>query len=98
MAEERGIPGEIATVVVAHAGWLLERGHADRASALIGRAAPWADQDFDLAALQARLLRSPAIGSASGRERVWPYVSITVVAGSLKKKKKSDRDKGKINN
>src|SRR3546814_13564410 len=54
----RGIPGEIATVVVAHAGWLLERGHADRASALIGRAAPWADQDFDLAALQARLLRS----------------------------------------
>ncbi|MFC3714606.1 winged helix-turn-helix domain-containing protein [Luteimonas soli] len=58
LAEERGIPEEIAEVVVAHAGWLLERGQADRASALIGRASPWADQDFDLAALQARLLRS----------------------------------------
>ncbi|MDN5781189.1 MAG: tetratricopeptide repeat protein [Luteimonas sp.] len=58
MAEQRGIPAEIATVVVAHASWLLERGRVDEASALIGRAAPWAGQDFDLAALQARLLNS----------------------------------------
>ena len=58
LAEERGIPAEIATVVVAHAGWLLERGRNDEASALIGRAAPWATQDFDLAVLQARLLRA----------------------------------------
>ena len=58
LAEQRGIPAEIATVVVAHAGWLLERGRSDEASALVGRAAPWAGQDFDLAALQARLLHS----------------------------------------
>jgi hypothetical protein len=85
LAEGRGIPEEIAEVVVAHAGWLLERGQADRASALIGRAAPWADQDFDLAALQARLLHSldqgPQAEAAQTRARelagerelpVWP--------------------------
>src|SRR5690606_37739657 len=66
LAEERGIPGEIAEVVVAHAGWLLERGDVDRASALVGRAAPWADQDFDLAALQARLLRKLDQGPQAG--------------------------------
>ncbi|WP_417471834.1 winged helix-turn-helix domain-containing protein [Luteimonas mephitis] len=58
LAEQRGIPAEVATVVVAHAGWLLERGRSDEASALVGRAAPWAGEDFALAALQARLLRS----------------------------------------
>ena len=58
LAEERGIPAEISAVVVAHAGWLLERGRNDAASALIGRAAPWATQDFDLAVLQARLLQA----------------------------------------
>src|SRR5690606_32297952 len=58
LAEQRGIPAEIAEVVVDHAGWLLERGQPDAASALVGRAAPWAGQDFALAALQARLLRS----------------------------------------
>ena len=85
LAEGRGIPAEIAEVVVAHAGWLLERGQADRASGLIGRAAPWADQDFDLAALQARLLHSldqgPQAEAAQTRARelagerelpVWP--------------------------
>ena len=73
LAEERGIPAEIAEVVVAHAGWLLERGQPDRASALVGRAAPWADQDFDLAALQARLLhglgQGPQAEAAQARAR-----------------------------
>lgn len=57
LAEQRGIPAEIAEVTAGHAGWLLERGRLDEASALVGRAAPWAGQDFGLAALQARLLR-----------------------------------------
>ncbi|GAA3924873.1 winged helix-turn-helix domain-containing protein [Luteimonas lutimaris] len=65
LAEQRGIPAEIAEVVVDHAGWLLERGQADEASALVGRAAPWAGQDFALAALQARLLRSLEQGPQS---------------------------------
>ncbi len=58
LAEERGIPAEIAAAVVAHADWLLDRGRAAEASALVGRVAPWAGQDFDLAVLQARLLRA----------------------------------------
>ncbi|HVI57958.1 MAG TPA: winged helix-turn-helix domain-containing protein [Luteimonas sp.] len=58
LAEERGIPAEIAAAVAAHAGWLLDRGRTAEASALVGRIAPWAGQDFDLAALQARLLRA----------------------------------------
>jgi DNA-binding winged helix-turn-helix (wHTH) protein/tetratricopeptide (TPR) repeat protein len=71
LAEERGIPAEIAAVVVAHAGWLLERGRNDEASALVGRAAPWAGQDFDLAILQARLLQALGQGeqAQAARER-----------------------------
>jgi len=65
LAEQRGIPSEIAEVVVDHAGWLLERGLRDEASALIGRAAPWAGQDFALAALQARLLHAMGQDSPS---------------------------------
>lgn len=73
LAEQRGIPAEIAAVVVAHGGWLLERGRSDEASALVGRAAPWAGQDFDLAALQAHLLRhldqGPQSQAAEARAR-----------------------------
>ena len=65
LAEQRGIPAEIAEVVVDHAGWLLERGRVDAASALVGRAAPWAGQDFALAALQARLLQALDQGEQS---------------------------------
>src|SRR3546814_14318276 len=35
-----------------------------------------------------RVLDTYEIGRATCRERVWPYVEISVVAGSLKKKKK----------
>ncbi len=63
LAEQGGIPSDIAEVVVDHAGWLLERGRSDEASALVGRVAPWATQDFGLAALQARLLHSLGDGA-----------------------------------
>src|SRR3546814_11851188 len=38
--------------------------------------------------------RRVQIGRASGRERVCQYVSISVVAGSLKKKKKKKKEEG----
>jgi len=58
LAEQRGVPEEIAAVVRAYAGWLLERGRDADAGTLIGRVAPWAEHDFDLAVLQVRLLRA----------------------------------------
>jgi len=61
LAEQRGIPAEISAVIVAHASWLLDRGRNDEASPLIGRAATWAGDDFDLAVLQVRL--SKALGA-----------------------------------
>lgn len=57
LAEQRGIAAEIAQVVDAHADWLLERNRLDEAGALVGRVAPWAERDFDLALLQARLFQ-----------------------------------------
>src|SRR5690606_35029222 len=52
LAERRGIATEIAEVVRAHATWLIDRGRFDEAVALVGRVAPWAERDFDLALLQ----------------------------------------------
>jgi DNA-binding winged helix-turn-helix (wHTH) protein/tetratricopeptide (TPR) repeat protein len=77
LAEQRGVPAEISAVVVAHASWLLDRGRNDEASALIGRAAPWAGDDFDLAVLQVRLLR------ALGQRAQWQdaYERASALAG-----------------
>lgn len=57
MAERGGTPADIAEAVSAQAGWLLEQARYDEASALIGRVAPWATRDFELAMLQLRLYR-----------------------------------------
>ncbi|WP_242107586.1 winged helix-turn-helix domain-containing protein [Luteimonas aquatica] len=57
LAEQRGIPQEIAAVVEPYALWLLRRDRRDEAAALIGRVAPWAEYDFDMALLQLRLAR-----------------------------------------
>src|SRR3546814_12909243 len=43
---------------------------------------------FDASKRVDHKIQRPEIGRASGRERVWQYVSISVVAGPLKKKKK----------
>ncbi len=58
LAEREGVPEETAIAIDAYASWLLERGRAAEAGALIGRVAPWADHDFDMAVLQVRLLRA----------------------------------------
>ena len=53
--EASGVPGMIANAVAARARWLLSQGRLDEATALVGRVAPWADRDFELALLQVAL-------------------------------------------
>jgi hypothetical protein len=55
IAEASGVPGMIANAVAARARWLLSQGRTDEATALVGRVAPWADRDFELALLQVAL-------------------------------------------
>lgn len=57
LAERGGVPAEIAEAVSAQASWLLDRQRVDEAGSLIGRVAPWAAHDFDLALLQVRWYR-----------------------------------------
>lgn len=57
LAERSGVPAEIAEAVSAQASWLLDQRRIDEAGSLIGRVAPWAAQDFDLALLQVRLFQ-----------------------------------------
>lgn len=57
LAERGGTPADIAEAVSAQASWLMQRGRHEEAGALIGRVAPWAIRDFELALLQVRLFR-----------------------------------------
>lgn len=57
LAERGGVPAEIAEAVSLQASWLLDQRRNDDAASLIGRVAPWAAQDFDLALLQLRLFQ-----------------------------------------
>jgi DNA-binding winged helix-turn-helix (wHTH) protein/tetratricopeptide (TPR) repeat protein len=62
LTENGGVPGPIANAVRAHARWLMQTGELDQATALVGRVAPWAEQDFEVALLQVELysrLRQP---------------------------------------
>ena len=54
-AQQRSIPMEVAEAVGAYARWRLAQGHTAEAGGLVGRAAPWAERDFDLALLQVEL-------------------------------------------
>ncbi|VXC04483.1 conserved hypothetical protein [Luteimonas sp. 9C] len=57
-AEQDGVPEEVAQAVYAGTTWLLAHDDRAEATALVGRIAPWARQDFDLALLQTRLLHA----------------------------------------
>jgi hypothetical protein len=54
-ADASRLPADLLLVAQAYGGALLEAGDTARASALIGRVAPWAARDFDAALLQVRL-------------------------------------------
>ena len=56
--ESEGVPEDVLETIADYAPWLIERGRLGEASALVGRVAPWAEQDFDAAVLQWRLYRA----------------------------------------
>jgi Flp pilus assembly protein TadD len=57
------VPADLAVVAVSYGNTLIASGDFERASAVIGRVARWADRDFDCALLQARLYH--ALGQRS---------------------------------
>jgi DNA-binding winged helix-turn-helix (wHTH) protein/tetratricopeptide (TPR) repeat protein len=65
LAERRGIPTEQVAAAVAYGGWLLDRERVAEAAGVLGRVAPWADADYELALMQVRLAR------ARGQRDVW---------------------------
>lgn len=64
-AETRDVPAMTVLAADAYARWLLTRGRADDARATAGRITPWAERDFDSAALQV------AIFHAAGQADAW---------------------------
>jgi DNA-binding winged helix-turn-helix (wHTH) protein/tetratricopeptide (TPR) repeat protein len=73
-AERWGVPRDIVVVAASYGNSLLADEQPDRASAVIGRVARWAEQDFDCAMLQARLYaalgQSEAAHAAEARARL----------------------------
>lgn len=54
IAVRAGVPVDIAEVAVSYAAHLIDSGDLERAGAVVGQAARWADEDFACAVLQAR--------------------------------------------
>lgn len=54
-AERWAVPADLAAVAISYGSSLIADSELERASAVIGRVARWADRDFDCALLQARL-------------------------------------------
>jgi DNA-binding winged helix-turn-helix (wHTH) protein/tetratricopeptide (TPR) repeat protein len=62
-AERWAVPADLAAVAISYAGSLIADSELERASAVTGRVARWAERDFDCALLQARLYH--ALGQAA---------------------------------
>ncbi|HEY0178014.1 MAG TPA: hypothetical protein VGC30_00085, partial [Dokdonella sp.] len=58
VAERWSVPRDLATVAASYGNSLIADDELDRAGAVVGRVARWAEQDFDCALLQARLYRA----------------------------------------
>lgn len=67
--EANGVPEDVMEAVGDYAPWLIARGRLAEASALVGRVAPWAPQDFDAALLQWRLYSALGQTSLAGQAR-----------------------------
>ncbi|MFC4820513.1 winged helix-turn-helix domain-containing protein [Dokdonella ginsengisoli] len=65
LAEQQAVPGDIAEVVISYGSSLITDGEVQRAAAVVGQVARWADRDFGCALLQVRLYR------ALGHEDAW---------------------------
>jgi DNA-binding winged helix-turn-helix (wHTH) protein/tetratricopeptide (TPR) repeat protein len=64
-AERWAVPADLATVAISYGNHLIASADFERASAIIGRVARWAERDFDCALLQARLYH------ALGQRATW---------------------------
>lgn len=89
-SEVRGVPADLALVAQAYGYWLMGQMRVDEASALAGRIAPWAEQDFNCAVFQAAVLKArgdhkalaailPQVRTLAG-EREIPSILFTVAA------------------
>jgi len=58
MAEARGQPYDVGAVTASFGPWLIAHGDLREAGDVIGRVAPWAEQDYDAALLQVRLFHA----------------------------------------
>uniref|UniRef100_UPI002148CEE3 hypothetical protein n=1 Tax=Tahibacter caeni TaxID=1453545 RepID=UPI002148CEE3 len=67
LAEQTGVPVDIAEVAVSYATHLIDAGELERARAVVGRTARWADEDFACAVLQTRLY------AALGQPQAWQH-------------------------
>jgi DNA-binding winged helix-turn-helix (wHTH) protein/tetratricopeptide (TPR) repeat protein len=67
VVESAGVPEDVLETVADYAPWLIERGRLAEASALVGRVAPWAEQDFDAAVLQWQLYQALDQDALAGR-------------------------------
>jgi len=67
LASSGNVPADIAEVVVSYGTALLDKGELERATAIVGQAARWADRDFGCALLQVRLY------SALGQRPAWEH-------------------------
>lgn len=67
LASEGAVPADIVEVVLSYGRYLIASGQVERATAVVGRVAQWADRDFDCALLQARLY------SALGQRSAWEH-------------------------
>lgn len=63
--EQQSVPREIAEVVISYGSSLIVDGELERATAVVGQIARWADRDYGCALLQVRLYR------ALGHEDAW---------------------------
>lgn len=64
-AEHERVPADLVETARRYATWLIEKQRLAHAALVAGRVAPWANQDFDAALLQARLYH------AMGRNAAW---------------------------
>jgi len=62
LAEQHGVPADVALVSASYGPWLLSQGRLEQATEVIGRVSPWAGRSFDCALLQVRLYH--ALGKA----------------------------------
>jgi hypothetical protein len=83
-AEALGVPEDLVEVSEPYVLNLLEDGHVDRASAVVGRIAAWADRDVRVASAQAQLYRAQSRTTAWQRssERMRQLAGERVLAAS----------------